>query len=123
MQSYITSEAAYQKLLYQKLRMKTSDSDKSSESRNVRRTFSATMIGIHHLLKIQKAGETTLSSGIMTLVLLYELITRFGRIFLPKINRTQMLPDMVKDDTTSSWRNLTASIQFKDAPPSTINRS
>jgi hypothetical protein len=87
----VASEAAYQKLC-----LKTSDSDKSSESRFVRRTFSANNDWISSSSDNPKAGESTLSSGIMTLVLLYELITRFGRIVLPKIDRIQMLPDMVK---------------------------
>ncbi|KAK2382438.1 hypothetical protein QL285_069973 [Trifolium repens] len=54
MQGQVASEAAYQKLHYQKLCLKTSCSDTCSESRFVRRTFSATMIEIHHLLTTQK---------------------------------------------------------------------
>jgi hypothetical protein len=56
-----------------------------------------------------KSWRINLILRIMMLVLLYELITGFGRIFVPKIDRTQRLLDMVKDCTISSWRNLTAS--------------
>ncbi|KAK2410372.1 hypothetical protein QL285_045738 [Trifolium repens] len=108
MQSQVTSEATYQKLRYQKLCLKTSCSDTCRESRFVRRTLSATMIEFHHLLTTQKLENQPYLS-IMTLVLLYELITGFGRIFITKIDRTQRLLDMVKDCTISSWRNLTAS--------------
>jgi hypothetical protein len=59
----------------------------------------------------------------MTLVLLYELITWFGRIFLPKIDRTQRLLDMVKDRTISSRRTLTATDSNSKTLHPTINRS
>ncbi|KAK2450695.1 hypothetical protein QL285_009804 [Trifolium repens] len=79
MQVKDSSEATHQKLC-----KKTPDSDKSSVSRFVRRTFSATMIGIHHPLTIQ-IGETTLSSVIMTLVLLYEPLPDLDESFPPRL--------------------------------------
>ena len=59
----------------------------------------------------------------MTLVLLYELITRFGQIFILKFVRTKRLPDMVQDRTITSRHNLLQRIQIQGAPPLTINRS
>ena len=94
----------YKLKTHQKLCEKTPDSDKSSVSRFVRRTFSATMIGIHHLLTIQ-IGESTLSSATMTLVLLYELITWYGRIFSYKNGIVQRLLDLVKIPCEGSVRS------------------
>jgi hypothetical protein len=50
--------------LRQKLCLKTSDSDESSESRFVRRTFSATMIEFHHLLTTQKLENQPYPQGL-----------------------------------------------------------
>ncbi|KAK2410391.1 hypothetical protein QL285_045756 [Trifolium repens] len=50
----VSSEATYQRTRHQKLCLITSGSDTCSESRFVRRTFSATMIEFHHHLTTQK---------------------------------------------------------------------
>jgi hypothetical protein len=70
-----------------------------------------------------KSWRINLILRIVTLVLLYELITRFGQIFTLKFVRTQRLPDMVQDRTITSWHNLLQRIQIQGAPPLTINRS
>ena len=105
--------------------LKTSDSDKDSYSRFARRTFSATMIELHHLLTIQ-IGESTLSSVIMTLVLCVRIITWYGRIFpsqewiFTKVTWFGLII-MWRKCTISSWLFLCNGINSY-APPSSINR-
>ncbi|KAK2405409.1 hypothetical protein QL285_054649 [Trifolium repens] len=76
MQGQVASEATYQKLRYQKLCLKTSGSDVSSESRFVRRTFSATMIAFHHPLTILKLENQPYpqDNDVSTIVRTYYLI-------------------------------------------------
>ncbi|KAK2352325.1 hypothetical protein QL285_096323 [Trifolium repens] len=118
----VSSEATYQRIHHQKLCLVTSDSDTCSEGRFVRRTFSATMIEIHHHLTTQKLENQPYpqNSNVSTIVRTFYLkwtILHF------QVGSYTKVTDMVRNCTITSWRNLLQRIQFQGAPPLIINRS
>ncbi|KAK2450686.1 hypothetical protein QL285_009795 [Trifolium repens] len=97
MQQLFASEATYQKLEHQTLRLKTSDSDMNSESRFVRRTFSATMIRYHHHpLTSQKLENQSYpqNSDVSTIV---RTLYRIWLKRYPQDCSYSRLPDLVKE--------------------------
>ena len=105
--NFYSSEDAYQTLI------------KSSESRFVRRTFSASMIILWHS-KSWRNQSYPQNSDVCTIVRTLYLI--WIKRFLQDWSHTR-LPDLDIKGTIYSWRNLTAKIQIKHATPSSINWS
>ena len=107
-QNLKTSEDAY--VFHQRMQVLLiirciSDSDKSSESRFVRRTFSASMIILWHS-KNWRNQSYPQNSDVCTIVRTLYLIwiKRFPQDWL-----YTRLPDLVNNGTIYSWHNLTAS--------------
>ena len=85
----------------------------------VRRTFSASMIILWHS-KCWWNQSYPQNSDVCTIVRTLYLI--WIKRFLQDWSHTR-LPDLDIKGTIYSWRNLTALIQIKHAPPSSINWS
>ena len=121
-QNLKTSEDAYvfhQRMQFLFIRRCISDSVKGSESRFVRRTFSASMIILLHS-KSWCNQSYPQNSDVCTIVRTLYLI--WINLSLQDWLHTR-LPDLDIKGTIYSWRNLTAQIQIKHAPPSSINWS
>ena len=107
-QNFKPSEDAYmidQRMQVLLIRRCISDSDKSSESRFVRRTFSASMIILWHSKSWWNQSYPQ-NSDVCTIVRTLYLI--WIKRFLQDWSHTR-LPDLDIKGTIYSWRNLTAS--------------
>jgi len=106
-QNFKPSEDAYvihQRMQVLLIRRYISDSDKSSESRFVRRTFSASMIILWHSKSWWNQSypqNSDVCTIVRTLYLIW--IKRFPQDWL-----YTRLPNLVNKGTIYSWRNLTA---------------